>query len=367
MFSVLLVLSVICGAATAQSGKAGAAAAGVVQYWQQQILANNLPVADPANWGMRNLARFTQLGAERLALVQKAGSLAEVEQLIQSAPMPDGASLDLLLATQPGVTMMTTGTDQGNSPSTRLALKSDPTSSPTSYADLVFTALTPCRIYDSRPTQGGLGIWAAGSVNTVKIGPYPGGYAFQGGSATDCGLSALASSGQIAAIMASVSSFNQGGSGFLTFYSNGAPNPAPYGVSQSYSPASGILTSFVVMPTDLAGPVYSSGYTSQSTNVTIDVVGYFAAPHAAALDCSWTADGTASAPATGAMTIATSPTCATGYTLTGGSCYGGTAANGNYLQNSRYGANAWICEYSNLTAGALTIRSAARCCRTPGR
>lgn len=370
LMTVLLASAFCYGTATAQSSKALPNAAGIIQYWQQQILANNLPVADPTNWGLRNLTKFSQLSPERLALAQKATSLAEVEQLVQSAPIPDGAPLDLLLATQPGtVTMISAGTDQLSNPSTRLALKSNPTASPTLYSDLVFTALTPCRILDTRPSQGGAGIWTAGSTNIVHIGPYANFIPF-GGSATDCGLSALATTGQIAAIMASVSTFNQAAAGYLTFFSNGAPNPAPYGVSQSYnaSPVQGILSSFVVMPTDLLGVVYSAGYTSAQTDVVIDVVGYFATPKAVALDCNSTQSAAVAVPVSVWTSI--DATCAAGYALTGGGYdtnEGTLGYPGVWITSIPANATTWRVWVDNQAAGARSVYAYARCCRVPGR
>ena len=126
---------------------------------------------------------------------------------------------------------------------------------------MVFTAVTPCRMLDSRVSQGGGGPWTAGSTNTIRIGPYPaagGGYATgpgaQGGSATGCGLDALAGPGKIAVIMVAVSTVSQAGAGYLTFFSSGAPNPGASSVSQWYQPGY-VQTSFVLIPSDLIGAV----------------------------------------------------------------------------------------------------------------
>jgi hypothetical protein len=247
-----------------------ASVAGVIEMWQQRILAENLPVADAKNWALRNLAKFSRLTPERAALAQRAATLGELDALLVSAPIADGTSLELLLASKPGNISM-------------VAAKTSPAASPTSYADLSFTALTPCRILDSRTVYGGTGPWAANSTNTIKIGPYPaagGGYATgagaQGGSATGCALDTLAGSGEIAAIMTAVSTVSQTGAGYLTFFSYGTANPAPYGVSQWFQPGY-VQTSFVVMPTDLAGSVATQGFAGNNgAEVIIDIVGYFA-------------------------------------------------------------------------------------------
>ena len=199
----------------------------------------------------------------------------ELELLLVKPPVPGGSRLGLVLASQPpGISMLGAGTHA----------KSSPATAPAAYADLVFTAVTPCRILDSRVSQGGTGPWPSGSTNSLKIGPYPsagGGYATgtgaQGGSATGCGLDALAGPGKIAVIMVAVSTVAQSGAGYLTFFSAGAPNPGAGSVSQWYQPGY-VQTSFVLIPSDLVGAVSASGFSSATTEVIIDVTGYFAAP-----------------------------------------------------------------------------------------
>jgi hypothetical protein len=258
------------GPPTAQEDRA-ATIGNLMQDWQAKILAFNLPVEDAKNWSRRNMAKFGALSADRLALAQRAGTLAELELAFIEAPVGDGSRLDVLMANKRGdISMLSSGA------------KLSPATSPSSYAGLVFTALSPCRILDSRISQGGTGPWTASSINLIKIGPYTtagGGYASgpgaQGGSATSCGLDTLAGPGQVAMIMAAVSTVSQAGAGYLTFFSNGAPNPGLTSVSQWYQPGY-VQTSFVVIPTDLVGTVAAQGFTSASTDLIIDIVGYFA-------------------------------------------------------------------------------------------
>ena len=244
----------------------------LMQSWQQRILLERLPVEDAANWSRRNLAKFSRLSAEQVDLAQSARSLGELELLLMNPPVPDGSRLGLVLASQShNVSML--GKDN--------RAKSSPATAPSAYTDLVFTAVTPCRILDSRASQGGTGPWPAGSTNSIKIGPYPaagGGYATgagaQGGSATGCGLDTLAGPGKIAVVMVAVSTVAQAGAGYLSFFSAGAPNPGATSVSQWYQPGY-VQTSFVLIPSDLLGAVSASGFSSNATEVIIDVSGYF--------------------------------------------------------------------------------------------
>ena len=239
----------------------------LMQAWQSRILATNMPVDDAKNWARRNLAKFSRLSRDRLALAQRASTLAELELVLLDAPIPEGTHLDVLLASKPGDIAMSGS-----------IAKSSPATSPSSYANMVFTALNPCRILDTRPSQGGFGAWTAGSTNTIKIGPYGTGYqtgpGSQGGSATSCGLDTLAGPGKIAVIMAAVSTVSQAGAGYLTFFPQGSPNPGLTSVSQWYQPGY-VQTSFVLIPTDLTSLVAASGFTSATTDLIIDVVGYF--------------------------------------------------------------------------------------------
>jgi len=343
-----------------------------VEKWQQRILNQNLAVADPQNWAARNLAKFSSFSAERLALAMQATSIAEVEALLVAAPVANGTSLALLMATKPGNISLDALIHQV---SQGAVAKADPTTAPATYADLLFTALNPCRIMDSRVSQGGTGPFVNGVQRTIKIGPYPaagGGYATgagaQGGSATGCGLDTLASGNQIAAAMVAVTSFSQTGSGYLTFYSASTADPSVTVVSMFYQ-AGVVLTAFVVMPTDSIAPVFSRGISrNANTEVTIDIVGYFAKPHALTFDCVASGFTTTNIPAN-SMNFYDAPVCPAGYSATTPYCY--TNASGVYNQgsglNNNVVGNTSFCAWQNTTGAAQQVNSGSMCCRVPGR
>ena len=330
-----------------------------VDKWQQRILSENLPVADAQNWGVRNMAKFASLSAERLDLAMKANSIGELEALLVSAPIPNGMNLALLAAMKPGnisLSGMVSAVPPG------AVEKKDPTTDPTLYADLVFTALNPCRIFDSRPSQGGSGILVNGVSRIIQIGPFNS-YTFQGGSATSCGMTTLAAvnAGEIAAVMVAASSFSQTGAGYLTFYSATTADPSASVVSMFYA-AGSVQTSFVVMPTDLITSVFSRGISrNANTDLAIDIVGYFAKPKAVALECVDTAPTTNSV-AAGANGQAFEPACAAGFTKVGITCE--TGAFDTVIAG--FGAS-FSCVMHNNAAIARNITAVARCCRVPGR
>ena len=287
------------------------------------------------------------------------------------APIPSGTRLSNLIADNPGNIALDTmiAASKGN------RTKKDPSTDPTTYSDLTFTELNPCRIFDSRVTQGGGGPFVNGVSRVIKIGPYPaagGGYATgagaQGGSVTGCGLDTLAAAGEIDAVMVAVSSFNQTAQGYLTFYSATAPDPSASVVSVFYQPGA-IRTAFVVMPTDaLAAAAVSSRGISRTANteVTLDIVGYFAKPHALALDCVDVGTPLTTI-AAGASFALASPACGAGYTVAGPEFASTSSSNLLVVNGFFISGGTYSCQGTNATAGPVDVACGARCCRVPGR
>jgi hypothetical protein len=218
--------------------------------------------------------------------------------------------------------------------------------SPASYANLAFTAVTPCRIMDTRPAQGGSGPWIAGTSNLVKIGPYATGYASgpgaQGGSPTSCGLDTMAGPGQLAAILAAVSTLGQAAQGYLTFYPQ--QNAAATSVSQRYQPGY-TQTAFVLISTDLVGAVSAWGTTSATTDVIIDIVGYFSAGVADGVTSVSTGAGLTGGPITGTGTIGLAAT----------NLLPTVACTANQIP--KWSGSAWACA-ADSTGGTVTGVSA---------
>jgi hypothetical protein len=220
--------------------------------------------------------------------------------------------------------------------------KSTPATSPAAYADLVFTALTPCRIMDTRLAQGGAGPWLAGSSNQVKIGPYATGYASgpgaQGGSPTSCGLDALAGPGEVAAILAAVSTLNQAAPGFLSFYPESTATPTS--VSMRYQ-AGFTQVAFVLIPTNLVGTVSAFGNTNATTDVIVDIVGYYSASAADGVTNVATGAGLTGGPITSTGTIGLAAT----------NLLPTTACATNQIP--KWSGSAWACA-ADATGGTVT-------------
>lgn len=233
-------------------------------------------------------AKLETLSDERLDLASRAGSVQELDLLFLQAPISSGMTFGNLMSNRPGNVFLPV---MDNSVTAKAGgdTRATPASNPERFSDLVFTAVTPCRIYDSRfngETIDGKAPnarWPANTVQRVRIGPYPD-YTLYGGQATAClgtsGAGTQNPPSHIAAIMGSVSTVNQLGAGYLVFWSYGGTNPNPYGVAQWFAP-NVVQTSFVVMPTDIFNPVWSHGFAGNfGTHVIVDVVGYFHKPKA---------------------------------------------------------------------------------------
>ena len=347
-----------------------------VQAWQQRILDQDLAVPDARTWARRNLPKFARFSADRLELAKRATTLDELESLLVTAPIAHGTSLAVLMETQPGDISLDALATHAPAASIgkpgAMVRKFDPGGLPSSYGELLFTALNPCRIFDSRVSQGGAGPFMNGVSRQVKIGPFSaagGGYATgagaQGGSATGCGVGALAATADIAAVMLAVSSFSQTSAGYLTFYSNTGADPSATVVSMFYT-AGPVQTAFVVVPTDLIPPVSARGVSrSANTEVTLDIVGYFAKAHATALDCVIVTGADTIVPANSLGTNAAAPLCASSYTNVASYCVTSDYAvklagwTGPDLANN--------CNFTNATASPITVHHDVRCCRVPGR
>ncbi len=240
----------------------------------------------PTAFAAQYKRRLEALSDERLDLASRAGSLEELELLWLQAPISSGMTFGNLMSNRPGNLALPL-TDSGITTKADGDTRASPALNPDRYSDLVFTAVTPCRIYDSRFNTENIdgkapnARWPANVTQRVRIGPYPD-YTLYGGQATPClgtsGVGTPNPPSRIAALMGAVSTVNQLGAGYLIFWSYAATNPNPYGVAQWFQPNI-VQTSFVVMPTDLINPVWSNGIAGNAaTHVIVDVVGYFSKP-----------------------------------------------------------------------------------------
>ena len=225
-------------------------------------------------------------------------------------------------------------------------------------ADLVYTPVTPCRIADTRVSGGAIG---GNSTRTFDLDGSN--LAAQGGSGTGCAIPFGAA--RAAALTITVT--GPQGAGYFTAWGLGAQ---PFAAAITY--AAGQTTSNTTIVPDVPGGGNDFAlYTSTTADAVIDIVGYFAAPVATALDCTTVASALIAVPVNSWTAI--DAVCPAGRTATGGGydTNDGTLGYPGVWLTTRPGAsdgfNGWRTWVDNQTNGARSIQTFASCCRVPGR
>lgn len=218
--------------------------------------------------------------------------------------------------------------------------------------DLVYTMVAPCRIMDTRNAGGRL---TGGVVRNIAV--HGANFTTQGGSATDCGIPADPS-----AVAINVVAVAPDLGGFMTIYPSGTTRPAASNINYV---GGGILANEIIAKTTLGQPADLAIFSQYGTDVVIDIVGYFMAPQATALQCV-----TVTAPT---RTLAVDfngfnyadVACPTGYAQVSPYCWA-ASAQGVYSGGSGVNPTAF-CEWKNLSGATRNVVEGARCCRIPGR
>lgn len=217
--------------------------------------------------------------------------------------------------------------------------------------DLVYTPITPCRIVDTRNTAAGA-IPANDSRDFVALNSS---YESQGGSSTDCGTGGTS---LVGAVVVNVTVVTPSTAGFATVYPFNTARPTTSSINYT---AGAIVNNTVV--TRIPNPLTNSDftiYTFGQAHVVVDIVGYYSAPQATALQCVQSAIGTVDVPAGGTATTF-SPVCPAGYTKVSNSC--DTTNSSVYLTISAIGG----CQARNTGASLQQLNTQSTCCRVPGR
>lgn len=218
--------------------------------------------------------------------------------------------------------------------------------------ELVYTMIQPCRIIDTRVTDTKM---AAGTQRDFEASRPGGSFTSQGGDAGDCGVPA-----DPAAVVMNVTVVSAEGSGFLAVWPYGTAMPNTS--SNNYS--IGRNTGNEIISRQTIGDVADfSMYANRSVHVVADVVGYFAAPAATALDSS-IANGVNNQIATGTAYSATA-TCPAGYTATGGGPMASPSTAMLTLSESYPSGtgDSWTVSGRNLSAGDVVVHARAVCAR----
>jgi hypothetical protein len=220
--------------------------------------------------------------------------------------------------------------------------------------DLVYTPLTPCRMFDTRVAGGAL---AAQVTRTFDADG--GNFSAQGGSATGCDVPF----GVARAIAITLTVTAPAAWGWLTAWGLGA---MPVASVLNYSANQTVANTTILPIVPGAGNDFSLN-SSATGHYLGDVVGYFAAPAATPLDCT-EVEGASTAVATGAWTSLYAD-CPVGRTVTGGGWYS-SETGPNYmgvLINSLPFGNSWRIRVYNSSSGPRSVSPFAVCCRIPGR
>lgn len=221
-------------------------------------------------------------------------------------------------------------------------------------SDLVFTPVTPCRIFDTRTSQGGTGpIPAAGTKGFAVWGQTS--FAAQGGSTSNCGLVANSNT---AAVAVNLTVVLPAAGGFITAYPSGVTVPNAATVNFN---AGDVKGNFTIVKVQQAGAAPNLNvYSTSLTDVVGDVVGFYSRPVATALECQVT-NRTTVPIAINDVAASTAPLCATGYTETATNC----SASGYEVSFARQGDG--ICSAKNNGGTSRDISAWRTCCRIPGR
>ena len=149
-------------------------------------------------------------------------------------------------------------------------------------SDLVYTPVTPCRVFDSRPGQGGPGPIPADGQWNVFVAGSAANFAAQGGTAGGCGVPIGATSAIINFVTVAPS-----GAGNIRAWAVANPQPAaPLAAILNY----GVVAGLAAIANGIAVPLCNPAATlcaagdlrlqadTSGTNILGDVVGYFRNP-----------------------------------------------------------------------------------------
>jgi hypothetical protein len=227
--------------------------------------------------------------------------------------------------------------------------------------DLVYTQLAPCRLVDTRLAGGAI---AAGTSRGFAGWTAPSGnFTAQGGAATDCGLGGESPE----VLVVTVTAVAPPQTGYATLYPANLSSP-PLAATLIYQANQVTSTGASITLASYGGADFKL-FSERNAQYVVDVVGYFDAPHATAVQCTETfvSENVAG---NDLFDIAI-PSCPTGYTITGAGCRTPGFKQADWAINGLFRAGAGdmqgYCSGSNLTSGTIVVEGTAQCCRVPGR
>lgn len=294
-------------------------------------------------------------------LVANAPSLLQHSLLTSQTARDFATNVDLLEQMQDGLLKRGALDLQRQAPSGVLTPKTVGNA-----ANLVYRALTPCRIMDSRFATSGSGV--QGPLSGATLYQVPGflvtGDTYQqyGGSNTDCGLSGPPGGGSVKAIAIVITILAPNFDAFLGVSDINNLSTVLSTVALNYTHGQGLSTLYVV-PQDIVNIVYFAMPAQLVAHLIFDVIGFYDTSDATALQCATTTPTTLSF--TGSNGSLNSGACPAGYTKLSVACR--TAA----FNTARYAtigvsSGGSDCEATDA-GGGTTLSATATCCRVPGK
>jgi len=235
--------------------------------------------------------------------------------------------------------------------------------------DLVYTALTPCRIMDSRTGGGGLSNPLAGNHLYSIPGWIATNWGLYGGNAgSNCGLTNPPGN-NIWAVAIVITILNPNADAFLGVSDSGTLATVLSSVALNFTHGQGLSSTYIVPQTVAGNNIFFAMPAGLTANLIFDVVGYFAVSEATALQCTYPSVAGSGSIAAGAVALIATPTCPAGYTKTGAGCYGDAVIGG--VQMVEVSVNAFSdCIWRNdsgATQAGTNYHAETACCRVPGR
>jgi hypothetical protein len=323
----------------------------VVSRWASE--ANKLGFTE--GWDTELSASLARLDAERLLLARSAKTYRELNAIISGV---SADSLARLMAAAPSI-------DANAVPSVSDAAAAPPIGQifGADASDLVFFPMTPCRIVDTRVAGG-----AFANTNDRGYADDLADFSAQGGNPLGCAGIAVAD--EPAAIAVNITVTSTTGSGFLRAYPQGAT--LPFASILNWGPGNTLANSTILAVGQNVGFDFRIRFDgSGTTQVIVDILGYFWSPTRSALSTQIVEVSQNSTAIGSTWNLLAS--CPAGTSATGGgfdTTYGFVPTNYGPLQHMENGpeGNGWRCRGTNDTNEVLnTVWCRAVCARTPGR
>jgi hypothetical protein len=211
--------------------------------------------------------------------------------------------------------------------------------------DVVYTPVTPCRLYSTFGAGAALPTGTTFGINVRRtIAP-----------AGACGIPTTGVTGVLVTLVAA--NVVPATGGYVQLLQPASSSPAAamtFNVGQVFASAN------TVVPTATNGS-FDIVVGNTGAEVLVDVFGYFAAPIATALQCTDTANNSVTGIVAGGTANVVAPACPAGYTQTATNC-----ESSSWLVPFVF-FHAGTCSARNNDTTAQDIRASRTCCRVPGR